>query len=84
MFEEVAEYSSVAYLVERPTRETQVEQYSDTANPSQWPTIWQFCVLPLRGAPSAVETSMTSSGWSMERGPPKKEMVPTVLGVAQF
>ena len=27
----LSEYGSVAYLVERPTRETQAEQYSDTA-----------------------------------------------------
>ena len=26
----LSEYGSVAYLVERPTRETQAEQYSDT------------------------------------------------------
>ena len=38
----------------------------------------------LRGAPSTVRNFMTSSGCSMEGALPKKETVPTVLGVAQF
>ena len=36
-----------------------------------------------RGAPSTVKNFMTSSGCSMEGTPPRKETVPTILGVAQ-
>ena len=45
---------------------------------------WQGVVPPFRGAPSTVRNFMTSSGCSMEGALPKKEAVPTVLGVAQI
>ena len=38
----------------------------------------------IRGVPSTVRNFMTSSGYSMKGALPKKERVPTVLGVAQF
>ena len=38
----------------------------------------------IRGAPSTVKNFSTSFGCSMEGAPPKKETVPTVLGVALF
>ena len=43
----VSEYGSVAYLVERPTRETQAEQSSDTVlvGPYPCPTTYQLSVI---------------------------------------
>ena len=35
----LSEYGSVAYLVERPTRETRAEQYSDTALATFYPPV---------------------------------------------
>ena len=53
----LSEYGSVAYLVERPTRETRTEQHSDTVlktplpeTPhSNFPNIDMFFVLSVRG-----------------------------------
>ena len=44
----LSEYGSVAYLVERPTRETQVEQYSDNALSNPMLADYEFIDITVR------------------------------------